>query len=79
MVNMLVTVRIFGPSCSKRKVPVKCNNQAVVHVLNDGRTRDAFLAACMWNMWLEVALYYILLLYKHVLGRQNTVADLFSR
>ena len=79
MVNILVAIRVFGPSWFNKKVLVKCDNQAVVHVLNNGRTKDAFLAACVRNVWLEAALYDIQLLYRHIPGRQNTAANLLSR
>ena len=78
MVNILVAVRIFGPSWSNKKVLVRCDNQAVAHVLNNGRTKVAFMAACVQNIWLEAALY-IKLLYKHIPSKQNTAVDLFSR
>ena len=76
MVNILVAIRIFGPSWSKKKVLIKFANQAVVHELNNSRTIYAFMAACVWNLWLEVTLNDVHLIYKHVPGKQNTVADL---
>ena len=54
MVNILVAIRIFGPSWLQKKVLIKCDNQAVVHVLESGRTRDSFMAA---YVWLEAALF----------------------
>ena len=50
-----------------------------MHVLNNGKIKDAFMAACAWNVWLEGSLYDVQLLYKHVSGRQNIVADLLFR
>ena len=79
MINILVAVRLFGPSWGHKKVLIKCDNLAVVHVLQSGRTRDAFMAACVRNVGLEATLFDVQLIYKHVPGKLNTVADLLSR
>ena len=79
MVNILVAVRIFAPWLSKCKILVRYDNQAVVHVLNSGRTNYAFLAAYARNIWLVSAQNDIDLLYKHTSRKQNSVADLLSR
>ena len=50
-----------------------------MHVLNSGKTKDVFMAACARNMWLAATLFDVQLLYKYVPGKQNTAADLFSR
>ena len=78
MVNILVVIRIFGSSWSQKKVLIKCDNQAVVHVLESG-TRDAFMATCGRNVCLEAILFDVQLIYKHVPGRLNSAADLLSR
>ena len=77
MVNILVAV--FAHLWSKHRILVKCDNQAVVHVLTTGRTRDAFLAACARNIWLVCAQNDVELLYRHIPGKDNGVADLLSR
>ena len=79
MVNILVAVRVFAHLWSKHRILVKCDNPAVVHVLTTGRTRDAFLAACARNIWLVSAQNDVELLYRHVPGKDNGVADLLSR
>ena len=79
MVNILVALRVFAHLWSKQRILVKCDNQAVVHVLTTGRTKDAFLAACARNIWLVSAQSDVELSYRHVMGRDNGVADLLSR
>ena len=37
------------------------------------------MAACVRNVWLEAALSDVQLIYKHVPGKLNSVADLLSR
>ena len=55
---------------------VKCDKDAVVKVLNAGTARDPFLGPCAHNIWYIPALADIGF---HVLGKNNTVADLLSR
>ena len=79
MVNILVAVQVFAHLWLKHRILVKCDNQAVVHVLTTGRTKDAFLAACARNIWLVASQNDVESLYRHVLGKDNGVADLLSR
>ena len=58
---------------------VKCDNDAVVQVLTNGRTHDAFLAACARNVWLETANCDIDATFVHVLGKNNQVANQLSK
>ena len=74
MINILVVLRTFGSTWKGKRILVKCDNDAVVHVLNTGRTKDPYLGACARNVWLDVDLQYI-----HVMGKDNRAADLLSR
>ena len=79
MVNILSALRLFAPRWAQRKVRVRCDNQAVVHVLRSGKTQDPFLGACARNVWFWSAKFDIDLCYDHIRGTENTVADLLSR
>ena len=79
MVNILVALRLFAPFWSRKRILIRCDNQAVVSVLNMGKTRDPFLAACARNVWLITAQADIEVIYTHIKGRNNVVADLLSR
>ena len=79
MVNILMALCLFGRAWSGTRILVKCDNDAVVKVLNAGKARDAFLGACAHNIWYLAATADISLQYVHVLGKDNTVADLLSR
>ena len=52
---------------------------AVVQVLQTGKARDPFLGACARNIWMEAAKADIDIVYSHIQGRKNVVADLLSR
>ena len=55
MVNILVALRLFATFWSWKPILVRCDNQAVVSILNTGKTRDPFWAACARNIWLVTA------------------------
>ena len=75
MVNILVAVRILAPCWANKQVLIKCDNQTVVHVLESGRTRDAFMAVYVPSMWMEVVLSDVQ--FKTDLSRwQNTAYQL---
>ena len=79
MVNIVVALRLFARLWSGTRVLIRCDNDAVVKVLNAGKARDPFLGACARNVWYLAALADTDLQYVHVLGKNNTVADLLSR
>ena len=60
-------------------IVIKCDNEAVVSVVNTGVTRDNALAAFVRNIWLVTVLYNIKLRLVHIPGVQNKCADLLSR
>ena len=45
MLNIWVALRVWNHSWAKSRICIACDNEAVVHVLNSGRTRDLTLAA----------------------------------
>ena len=79
MSNILVAMRIFSQYWQGKKIQVKCDNLAVVQVLQTGKVRDPFLGACARNIWMEAAKADIDMRYSHIQGRKNVVADLLSR
>ena len=79
MGSIVVALRAFGPMWSRKRILVKCDNEAVVHVLSAGCTKDLFLGVCAQNVWFWATLQDIEVSYVHILGRNNKTADLLSR
>ena len=79
MINILVALRIFVRLWHRKHVLIKCDNDAVVQVLQTGKTRDPFLATVARNIWFESAIADVSLSYVHIRGRDNKVADTLSR
>ena len=55
ILNILVALRVWHQLWGNKKVAIACDNEAVVYVLNTGRTRDLMLAAIAHNIQFEAA------------------------
>ena len=79
MLNILLALRVWKDQWPKNKISVACDNQAVVQVLNSGKTRDLTLAAIARNIQFHLASRDIDLRVIHIPGKLNVIADLLSR
>ena len=79
MINILVALIIWHSSWAGRKVLIKCDNQSVVSVLNNGMARYQTLAKYARNIFMRASACNINLTVVHVVGKQNPVADLLVR
>ena len=69
MLNVLVVVRVWANQWKGKTIVIACDNQAVVSVINTGKTKDVVLAAIARNIAMEVALSDINLRLIHILGK----------
>ena len=79
MINILVAVKLFRVYLKSKRVKFFCDNMAVVCVLQSGRTKDPYLAACARNIWLWSASYDIDIQFVYIAGKTNVTADLLFR
>ena len=79
MVNIVVALNVWKNEWRKCHIKFYVDNQSVVQICNGGYTRDAWLAACIRNIWLLTATFDITISFYHIPGYKNTVADLLSR
>ena len=79
MLNILVAVRVWGKYWKNQRILIKCDNQAVVSVLNLGRAQDLTLAAIARNIMMDISENDIDLQVVHILGIHNKIVDLLSR
>ena len=79
MLNILLALRIWKDQWANSRISVACDNQAVVQVLNSGKTRDLTLAAIARNIQFQAATRDIDLRVTHIPGKSNIIADLLSR
>ena len=52
---VMVPVHLWGQYWRGRRIQLFCDNEAVVSVINTGRTKDAVLATCLREIWLQSA------------------------
>ena len=79
MLNLIVAIKIWGKFWQRSSIIIYCDNMSVVQVVQTSRTRDPILALCIRNMWFLTACHDINLEVRHVLGRDNAMADTLSR
>ena len=79
MLNIMVAIRVWAQQWAGKTIIIACDNEAVVSVLNSGRTRDMILAAISRNIAMESAMADINLRVIHIPGKQNVIADSLSR
>ena len=79
MLNVFLALRVWGNTWAGYRIKLECDNEAVVVVLMQGRTRDPVLAAYARNIHMIASYFDIDLFVIHVSGIDNTVADLLSR
>ena len=79
MINILVALKVWHLQWAGHRVLIHCDNQAVVSVLNTGKSRDHFLSKIARNIFMSLSACNIDLQVVHVAGKCNTVADLLSR
>ena len=68
MLNILVVIRVWGPQWYGKAIQIAWDNQAVVIVLNSGKTRDLTLAAIARNIVMEATQFDIFLKTVHIMG-----------
>ena len=75
MANILVACKLFSKQGTR--LLIKCDNEAVVRVLQSGRARDPLLGAFARNTWYITALADIDVQYSHVMGKANRTDILY--
>ena len=60
-------------------IEIKCDNLAVVQVLQEGKARDPLLTTIARNIWILTSVFNIQLSVSHIAGKNNAIADLLSR
>ena len=79
MINLVIALRMWGKYWANSVATAHCDNIVVVQVVDNSRTRDPFLAACIRNIWLLTAKWDIQLKIIHIPGGENVHADALSR
>lgn len=79
MLAIIVLVQLFKKELAGRRMVLYCDNDAVVSVINSGRSRNHILQRCL--RWLAFLLLEneCLVRMKYITSKRNHVADVMSR
>lgn len=75
----MVAARLWGSCWTGLRIQVFCDNEAVVAVINSGKTSDPFMGTILRNMWLSVSSQEIEIKAVHLPGATNRLLDYLSR
>jgi hypothetical protein len=77
--NVLVALKVFSPFLSHQRVTLWCDSGVAVSVLQSGRGSDPVLHTIARNIWLLLSAIDCDVVFSHIPGRFNVLADLLSR
>ena len=79
LLAIIVAVRIWKDTIRGKKFVISCDNQAVVMIINHGRSRNQLLQNMLRQLMYELAMLDAELHVKHIFGVSNTIPDILSR
>ena len=78
--NIVIALHTFVSDYDRGTcIAIQCDNKPAVDALNSARTHNAVLAECAQSVWMVEAMYDIKLLFFHIPGLDNPIADALSR
>ena len=79
-INVAVALHTFvGPSDAGKCIRVLCDNQPAVSVLQSGRGKNPVVLEAARLAWMIQAMFQVYIVYEHIPGRLNVLADALSR
>ena len=79
-INVAVPIQTFiGPSDHGSTVSVLCDNMAAVQVFQSGRGKNHVILEAARTAWMVQALYQVNIVFSHIPGYLNSLADALSR
>ena len=80
MLALIVGLKAWGKlHLSNKYVVVECDNEAVVTIVNSGKSKDMYLQKCLRELVFLLAKNQVELRAKHIRSESNDVADALSR
>ena len=79
MLNVLIALRTFGKIWANESVVINIDNKAAMYALKYGKIRDPFMQSISRSIWLVAASKDIQMDFVHIVGSNNTKADIMSR
>lgn len=79
MINIMIALKLWYKDWAKHHIQFFVDNEAVVQIMNSGKTKDKLLAMFARNIWFITSTFDITISVRHIPGRKNNIADLLSR
>lgn len=79
MLAVIVLIQVFDQKLKGRKIFLHCDNEAVVSVVNTGKSRDSNLQSCLRWLWYLLAVNDCMIKLLPVSSEDNKIADNLSR
>ena len=79
LLPIVVAAAIWGHHWEGKSICCQCDNEAVVHIINTGTSRDPVVMSLMRCLHFIAARFNLLISASHLAGVDNTLADALSR
>ena len=76
---IIIAALLWGQYWTSKRILFFCDNIAVVHILNKGRSKSHIIMRLMRRLVITAAINNFTFLAEHVPGVQNSIADALSR
>ena len=79
LLPIVIAAGIWGAQWANQSVVCRCDNEAVVHIINTGTSKDPTVMCLMRCLYFIVAKFDMILSAVHLAGSANGLADALSR
>ena len=79
LLPIVIAIAIWGTEYVNRSILCRCDNEAVVHIINSGTSKDPLVMGLMRCLHFITAKFNLLLSATHIAGIENSLADALSR
>ena len=79
LLPIVIAIAIWGAAWANKSVLCRCDNEAVIHIINSGTSKDPSVMALMRCLHFIAAKFNLLLSATHIAGIENSLADALSR
>ncbi|KAK6185744.1 hypothetical protein SNE40_007908 [Patella caerulea] len=79
MYSIFIALKLWAPQLANKRVRILCDNQACMHILNNGTGRDANLLELARQIWFICANNNLQIRVDYVTSADNRLSDCLSR
>ena len=79
LLPIVLAAAVWGKYWENKAILCRCDNEAVVHIVNTGTSRDPVAMGLMRCLYFIAAKFNMLLSATHLAGKANSLADALSR